>query len=154
MPTARHPLILAICPTTDSRTAAALPFGNSDRLEVGDFVFAIGNPPPIGQTVSAGIVSGLHRVNVGIGPYEDFIQTDAAIYPGNSCGALVDLRGDLVGINTAFIAVGKDNPGMSFAIPINMARSLVEQMLEPREKYHRGFAMPLSIVLTIGLCRY
>jgi len=59
-----------------------LPFGNSDRLEVGDFVFAIGNPPPIGQTVSAGIVSGLHRANVGIGPYEDFIQTDAAIYPG------------------------------------------------------------------------
>ena len=102
-----------------------LPFGNSDRLEVGDFVFAIGNPPPIGQTVSAGIVSGLHRANVGIGPYEDFIQTDAAIYPGNSGGALVDLRGDLVGINTAFIAVGKNNPGMSFAIPINVARSLV-----------------------------
>jgi S1-C subfamily serine protease len=107
-----------------------LPFGNSDRLEVGDFVFAIGNPPPIGQTVSAGIVSGLHRANVGIGPYEDFIQTDAAIYPGHSGGALVDLRGDLVGINTAFIAVGKNNPGMSFAIPINMARSLVDQMLE------------------------
>jgi S1-C subfamily serine protease len=107
-----------------------LPFGNSDRLEVGDFVFAIGNPPPIGQTVSAGIVSGLHRANVGIGPYEDFIQTDAAIYPGHSGGALVDLRGDLVGINTAFIAVGKSNPGMGFAIPINMARALVDQMLE------------------------
>ena len=107
-----------------------LPFGNSDRLEVGDFVFAIGNPQPIGQTVSAGIVSGLHRANVGIGPYEDFIQTDAAIYPGHSGGALVDLRGDLVGINTAFIAVGKNNPGMSFAIPINMARALVDQMLE------------------------
>jgi serine protease DegQ len=107
-----------------------LPFGNSDRVEVGDFVFAIGNPQPIGQTVTAGIVSGLHRTNVGLGPYEDFIQTDAAIYPGNSGGALVDLRGDLVGINTAFIAVGKGNPGMSFAIPINMASALVDQLLE------------------------
>jgi serine protease Do len=80
--------------------------------------------------VTAGIVSGLHRANVGLGAYEDFIQTDAAIYPGNSGGALLDLRGYLVGINTGFIAVGKDNPGMSFAIPINMARSLVDQMLE------------------------
>jgi serine protease DegQ len=92
-----------------------LPFGNSDRVDVGDFVLAIGNPQPIGQTVTAGIVSGFHRTNVGLGPYQDFIQTDAAIYPGHSGGALVDLRGDLVGINTAFIAVGKNNPGMSFA---------------------------------------
>jgi serine protease Do/serine protease DegQ len=107
-----------------------LSFGNSDRLEVGDFVFAIGNLVVLGQTVSAGIVSGLHRANVGLGAYEDFIQTDAAFYPGNSGGALVNLRGDLIGINTAFTAVGKNNPGMSFAIPINMARSLVDQMLE------------------------
>ena len=107
-----------------------LPFGNSDRVEVGDFVFAVGNPQALGQTMAAGIVSGLHRTNVGLGRYEDFIQTDAAIYPGDSGGALVDLRGDLVGISTAFTAVGKDNPGMSFAIPINMARSLVDQMLE------------------------
>ena len=107
-----------------------LPFGNSDRVEVGDFVFAVGNPQALGQTVTAGIVSGLHRTNVGLGRYEDFIQTDAAIYPGNSGGALVDLRGDLVGVNTAFTAVGKDNPGMSFAIPINMVSSLVDQMLE------------------------
>ncbi len=107
-----------------------LAFGNSDRVEVGDFVFAIGYPQTIGQTVTAGIVSGLHRANVGRGRYEDFIQTDAAIYPGNSGGALVDLRGDLVGINTAFIGVSQGNPGMSFAIPINVARSLVDQMLE------------------------
>jgi S1-C subfamily serine protease len=107
-----------------------LPFGNSGRLEVGDFVFAIGNPRAIGQTVTAGIVGGLHRTHVGLGPYEDFIQTDAALYPGHSGGALVDLRGDLVGINTAFIAVGKNNPGMSLAIPVNMARALVDQMLE------------------------
>jgi hypothetical protein len=96
----------------------------------------IRNPQQIGQSVTAGIVSGLHRANVGLEPYEDFIQTDAAIYPGNS--ALVDLRGDLVGISTAFIAVadagrckvGKNNPGMSFAIPINMANALIDQMLE------------------------
>jgi S1-C subfamily serine protease len=119
-----------------------LPFGDSDRLEVGDFVFAVGNPLQIGQTVSAGIVSGLHRANVGIGPYEDFIQTDAAIYPGNSGGALVSLRGDLVGISTAFFAIGRDNPGMGFAIPINLARALADQMLELGDIRHgaRGFA--------------
>jgi S1-C subfamily serine protease len=119
-----------------------LRFGDSDRLEVGDFVFAVGNPLQIGQSVSAGIVSGLHRANVGIGPYEDFIQTDAAIYPGNSGGALVSLRGDLVGINTAFFAIGRDNPGMGFAIPINLARALADQMLELGDIRHgaRGFA--------------
>ncbi len=106
-----------------------LAFGDSDRLEVGDFVFAIGNPQ-FGQTVTAGIVSGLHRANVGIEAYEDFIQTDAAIYPGNSGGALVDLNGDLVGISTAFVGTGKTHPGFGFAIPVNMARSLADQMLE------------------------
>jgi S1-C subfamily serine protease len=105
-------------------------FGDSDRLEVGDFVFAIGNPPKFGQTVTAGIVSGLHRASVGIEAYEDFIQTDAAIYPGNSGGALVDLNGDLVGISTAFASTGKTHPGFGFAIPVNMARALADQMLE------------------------
>jgi len=107
-----------------------LPFGDSDRLEVGDFVFAIGNPLEFGQTVTAGIVSGLHRANVGLGPYEDFIQTDAGIYPGNSGGALVNLSGDLVGINTAYIAASRINSGLGFAIPVNMVRALVDQMLE------------------------
>ena len=107
-----------------------LPFGDSDRLEVGDFVFAVGNPLQIGQTVTAGIVSGLHRANVGIGPYEDFIQTDAAIYPGNSGGALVDLRGDLVGINTAFVGRARPIPAWALPFPINMARALADQMLE------------------------
>jgi serine protease Do/serine protease DegQ len=95
-----------------------LAFGDSDRLEVGDFVFAIGNPVRLGQTVTAGIVSGLHRANVGIEAYEDFIQTDAAIYPGNSGGALVNLGGELIGINTAFAGAGKTNPGFGFAIPV------------------------------------
>jgi len=104
--------------------------GNSDQVEVGDFVLAIGNPFLIGQTVTSGIISGLHRTNVGIERYENFIQTDAAIYPGNSGGALVNLRGDLIGINTAFIGATNSNPGMGFAIPINMARIVADHIME------------------------
>jgi serine protease DegQ len=112
---------------------AAIPIGNSDRLEVGDFVLAIGNPFVIGQTVTSGIVSALHRNRLGIEQYEDFIQTDAAIYPGNSGGALVNLRGELVGINTAFVGAGNTNPGMGFAIPINMVRSVVDGVMKNGE---------------------
>jgi len=108
----------------------ALLIGDSDGLEVGDFVLAIGNPYRIGQTVTSGIISGLHRTNVGIEKYEDFIQTDAAIYPGNSGGALVNLRGELIGINTAFIGATSTNPGMGFAIPINMVRFIADQLLK------------------------
>ena len=104
--------------------------GDSDQVEVGDFVLAIGNPFLIGQTVTSGIVSGLNRTNVGIEQYENFIQTDAAIYPGNSGGALVNLRGDLIGINTAFIGATNSNPGMGFAIPINMARIVADHIME------------------------
>ncbi|HLK80004.1 MAG TPA: trypsin-like peptidase domain-containing protein [Xanthobacteraceae bacterium] len=112
---------------------AAIPIGDSDRLEVGDFVLAIGNPFVVGQTVTSGIVSALHRNKLGIEQYEDFIQTDAAIYPGNSGGALVNLRGELVGINTAFIGAGNTNPGMGFAIPINVVRSVVDQITRKGE---------------------
>jgi len=108
----------------------AITLGDSDKLEVGDFVLAIGNPLQLGQTVTSGIVSGLRRNNVGIEQYEDFIQTDAAIYPGNSGGALVNLNGDLIGINTAFVGSSNTNPGVGFAIPINMARSVADQILE------------------------
>jgi S1-C subfamily serine protease len=108
----------------------AIAIGDSDRVEVGDFVLAIGNPFLIGQTVTSGIVSGLHRTNVGLEEYENFIQTDAAIYPGNSGGALVNLRGDLIGINTAFIGATNSNPGMGFAIPINMVRIVADRILE------------------------
>jgi S1-C subfamily serine protease len=108
----------------------AIPLGNSDQIEVGDFVLAIGNPFLIGQTVTSGIISGLNRTNVGLEQYEDFIQTDAAIYPGNSGGALVDLRGELIGINTAFVGTASSNPGMGFAIPINMARVVTDRILE------------------------
>jgi serine protease DegQ len=111
----------------------AMPFGDSRQLEVGDFVFAIGYPANIGQSVTSGIVSGLHRSNIGIEEFENFIQTDAAIYPGNSGGALVDLQGDLVGINTAFIGATSSNPGMGFAIPVNMARTIIDQIMETGE---------------------
>jgi serine protease Do/serine protease DegQ len=83
--------------------------------------------------VTSGIVSGLHRSNIGIEEFENFIQTDAAIYPGNSGGALVDLQGDLVGINTAFIGATSSNPGMGFAIPVNMAHTIIDQIVESGE---------------------
>ena len=111
----------------------AIALGDSRQLEVGDFVLAIGYPANIGQSVTSGIVSGLHRSNIGIEELENFIQTDAAIYPGNSGGALVNLQGDLVGINTAFIGATNSNPGMGFAIPVNIARIVATQIVEGGE---------------------
>ena len=108
----------------------AVPLGDSDRLEVGDFVIAIGNPFGLGQTVTSGIVSALGRSGLGIEGYEDFIQTDASINPGNSGGALVNLRGELVGINTAILGPSGGNIGIGFAIPINMAREVMDQIVE------------------------
>src|SRR6266436_6577740 len=113
-----------------AQNLVSLRMGDSDELEVGDFVLAIGNPYQIAQTVTSGVISRLHRTNVGIEEYEDFIQTDAAIYPGNSGGALVNLRGELVGINTAFIGATNSNPGMGFAIPINTVRFIADQLLK------------------------
>jgi S1-C subfamily serine protease len=113
-----------------AQNLTALPIGDSDELEVGDFVVAIGNPYQIGQTVTSGIISGLHWENVGIEKYEDFIQTDAAIYSGNSGGALVNLDGELIGISTAFIGATSTNPGMGFAIPTNMVRFIADQLLK------------------------
>ncbi|MDT4736431.1 trypsin-like peptidase domain-containing protein [Bradyrhizobium sp. WYCCWR 12699] len=107
----------------------ALPFGDSDALDVGDFVLAIGNPFGLGQTVTSGLVSALGRTGLGKQGYEDFIQTDAAINPGNSGGALVSLRGELVGINSAIISPAGGNVGIGFAIPVNMARKVMEQIV-------------------------
>jgi len=109
---------------------SALPLADSDQLLVGDFVVAIGNPFGLGQTVTSGIVSALGRSNLGIEGYEDFIQTDASINPGNSGGALVNLRGELVGINTAILAPGGGNVGIGFAIPINMAEQVMQQLIQ------------------------
>ncbi len=107
----------------------AVPLGNSSRLEVGDFVLAIGNAFGLGQSVTSGIVSALGRSGLGIEGYEDFIQTDASINPGNSGGALVNLDGQLVGINTAILAPSGGNIGIGFAIPINMARAVMDQLI-------------------------
>jgi S1-C subfamily serine protease len=108
----------------------AVPLGDSDRLEVGDYVVAIGNPFGLGQTVTSGIVSALGRGGLRVEGYEDFIQTDASINPGNSGGALVDLRGRLIGINTAILAPSGGNVGIGFAVPINMARAVMDQIIE------------------------
>ena len=104
--------------------------GDSDTLRVGDFVVAIGNPFGLGQTATSGIISALGRSGLNIEDYEDFIQTDASINRGNSGGALVNLRGELVGINTAILAPGGGNIGIGFAIPINMVQLLTRQIIE------------------------
>ena len=113
----------------DADDLEALELGDSDVVEVGDWVLAIGNPFGLPRTVSTGIVSAKGRANVGIVDYEDFIQTDAAVNPGNSGGPLVDLRGRVVGINTAIASRSGGNNGIAFAIPINMAKSVVDQLL-------------------------
>jgi serine protease Do/serine protease DegQ len=115
----------------DIKGLQAIPFGDSDKLRVGDFAVAIGNPFGLGQTVTSGIVSALGRTGLGIEGYENFIQTDASINPGNSGGALVNLKGELIGINTAILAAGgAGNVGIGFAIPINMVRQIVDQLIE------------------------
>lgn len=109
----------------------ALPLADSDRLRVGDFVVAIGNPFGLGQTVTSGIVSALGRSGLGLEGYENFIQTDASINPGNSGGALVNLRGELVGINTAIFSPNQSgNVGIGFAIPSNLVKQITDQLLE------------------------
>jgi len=115
----------------------ALPIGDADRLEVGDYVLAIGNPFGLGQAVTSGIVSALGRTGLGLESYENFIQTDASINPGNSGGALINLRGELIGINTAIFTPGGGNVGVGFAVPINMAESVMKQLVASGE-VHRG----------------
>ena len=111
----------------------ALPIGDSEALEVGDFVIAIGNPFGLGQTVTSGIVSALGRSGINVEGYEDFIQTDASINPGNSGGALVNLHGELVGINTAIIGPSGGNVGIGFAVPVNIATVVMDQLVEHGE---------------------
>ena len=112
---------------------SALPMGDSDALAVGDFVIAIGNPFGLGQTVTSGIVSALGRSGINVEGYEDFIQTDASINPGNSGGALVNLHGELVGINTAIIGPAGGNVGIGFAVPVNIATAVMQQLAEHGE---------------------
>ena len=108
----------------------SIEFSDSDSLEVGDLVLAIGDPFGVGQTVTSGIVSALARTQVGISDYQFFIQTDAAINPGNSGGALVDMDGRLIGINTAIFSRSGGSHGIGFAIPSNMVRLVVQSALK------------------------
>lgn len=112
-----------------AKNLVAIPFANSENLQVGDFAVAIGNPFGLGQTVTSGIISAMERSGLGIEDYENFIQTDASINPGNSGGALVSLRGELIGINTAIYSKSGGSQGIGFAIPINMADSIMQQLL-------------------------
>lgn len=112
----------------DADNLTELELGDSDALRVGDFVIAIGNPFGLGQTVTSGIVSALGRNEVGIVGAEDFIQTDASINPGNSGGALIDIEGNLVGINTAIYSPSGTSLGIGFAIPSNMVKAISEQL--------------------------
>jgi serine protease Do len=128
---------LAVLGLQGAQALRAIPMGDSDGLEVGDFVIAVGNPFGLGQTVTSGLVSALGRTGIGKQGYEDFIQTDAAINPGNSGGALVNLRGELVGINTAIFSTGGGNVGIGFAVPINMARMVMNQIVK-HGRVHRG----------------
>ena len=113
----------------DGADLPTVTLADSDLIEVGDFVIAIGNPFGVGQTVTSGIVSAIGRGNIGITDYEDFIQTDASINPGNSGGALVDAEGRLIGINTAILSRSGGNQGVGFAVPINLAKSVMERIL-------------------------
>jgi len=123
----------------DATGLPTLAIGDSSRLQVGDVIFAVGDPFGVGETATMGIVSATGRSGLGIENYEDFIQTDAAINPGNSGGAMVDLHGNLIGINTAIATGGGEgNVGIGFAIPINMARSVADQLVE-HGKVVRGY---------------
>jgi serine protease Do len=132
-----------------------LPLGNSDDMRVGDVVLAIGNPLGIGQTVTSGIISAKGRAtNLGDGGFEDFIQTDAAINQGNSGGALINSRGDLIGINSQILSPSGGNIGIGFSIPSNMARSVMEQLVQTgkvrRSKLGVGI-QPLTSDIAAGL---
>jgi Do/DeqQ family serine protease len=124
-----------------SEKLTAVKIGESDALQVGDYVLAIGNPFGVGQTVTSGIVSALGRAGLNIEGYEDFIQTDASINPGNSGGALINLRGELIGINTAIIGPSGGNVGIGFAVPTNMAMRVMDQLAKFGEVKRGGIGI-------------
>ena len=122
----------------DAKNLPTLPFADSSQAQVGDIVLAIGNPFGVGQTVTMGIISATGRGNLGIEDYEDFIQTDAAINPGNSGGALINASGQLIGVNTAILSRAGGNQGVGFAVPANLARTVMNQLLKDG-KVVRGY---------------
>jgi Do/DeqQ family serine protease len=125
-----EPSDVAVLKVKSDGTLVQIGLGDSAKVEVGDFVLAIGNPFGLQHTVTSGIISGLSRSGINPDGYEDFIQTDASINPGNSGGALVNLRGELIGINTAILSRSGGNIGIGFAIPVNMAHSVMDQLVK------------------------
>lgn len=125
-----EPSDVAVLKVKSDTTLVQIGLGDSAKVEVGDFVLAIGNPFGLQHTVTSGIISGLSRSGINPDGYEDFIQTDASINPGNSGGALVNLRGELIGINTAILSRSGGNIGIGFAIPVNMAHSVMDQLIK------------------------
>ena len=137
----------------DATNLPCITVGDSSKVQVGDYALAVGNPFGVGQTVTMGIVSATGRSHLGIEDYEDFIQTDAPINPGNSGGALVNDRGELIGVNTAIIAHGSEgNQGIGFAIPSNMARAVVEEIVRSG-KVTRGYLGILPQDVTPAISR-
>lgn len=122
----------------DADNLYAVQWGDSDKLQVGEFVLAIGNPYGLSHTITMGIISAVGRANVGIADYEDFIQTDAAINPGNSGGPLVNTKGEVIGINTAIFSKSGGYQGIGFAVPSNMARLVMNQLIQ-KGKVTRGW---------------
>jgi serine protease DegQ len=121
----------------------AISFGDSDKVSVGDYAIVIGYPFDVGQTVTLGIISALHRSGIGLGPYQDFIQTDAPANPGDAGSALLNLRGELVGLNTAEYG-GGPNVGIAFAIPVNMVRTVAEQVTKYGEMRHASLGIAVA----------
>lgn len=145
---------LAVIQVNGAKDLKQVNLGNSNQLEVGEWVLAIGNPFGLSSTVTAGIISAKGRANVGVADFEDFIQTDAAINPGNSGGALVNIKGELIGINTAIATRSKGYMGIGFAIPSNMARQVMENLIS-KGRVSRSqlgvFIQPLDDAMAQGL---
>jgi serine protease Do len=137
----------------DGSDFPAITIGDSSKVQVGDYALAIGDPFGVGQTVTMGIISATNRGNLGIEDYEDFIQTDAPINPGNSGGALINDRGELVGINTAILSHGSGgNEGIGFAIPVNLARNVMTQILD-HGKVNRAYLGIMVQDITPGISK-
>ncbi len=122
----------------DAQNLTPIKLSRAKDIQLGDVVFAIGNPFGVGETVTQGIISALNKNHVGINQYENFIQTDASINPGNSGGALIDSRGALIGINSAILSESGGNNGIGFAIPVDMMRNIVQKLIKDGKVY-RGF---------------
>ncbi len=137
----------------DAQSLPVIPWGDSSNLKVAEWVLAIGNPFQLNQTVTLGIVSALGRANIGATAYEDFIQTDAAINPGNSGGALVNSRGELVGINTAIYSQSGGYQGVGFAVPSNLARRVMDELIKHGEVRRASIGRLDAIPLTSQLAR-